>query len=969
MAEEVPAGIRPSCRMLLRGKGCVDRTASLPKMESWDGSSDGSFSRTFSVRLPGDRKSRVFRPSDLTTGELLGKGFFGQAFKVTYKVTGEVFVLKELYRVDEAAQKAFLKEVALLRSVSHPNVLQFCGVVYKNGSLHLVTEHIAGGTLQSIIRDSTDATLPYTRCVAFARDIAAGMDYLHMHGIIHRDLNSQNCLVRANDSVVVADFGLARILRERNWSVERKKFVAKSGVSSKGASNAQGFKKARKKRYTVVGNPYWMAPEMITGSKYDEKVDIFSFGIIMCELISRVDADPDVMPRLHNFGLDVFEFRAQFCHECPEALWRIAFLCCSLNPDHRPSFSISLQWLNTLVLDTSVGQPPSQALLREIEAFEEGMQLEGSGSSSSPECEASSEASTPDPVSARPLLPFLRTISETLPNKADISDTKAQFAISETEANKPNVSQMEANQPSVSQIEASKSYVSEMVENEPYVSETEANKLYVSETERSKAHVTQTRAQFAISETEANKADVSQSETSGANVRTVEAQFAISETEEQFAISAKEAKASTATSQAGSRDSTMPNNTASPLRSTPDVSISNGLQSSISEPQSVQPLNGVCFSPAEQDSNCVKMIDNHEPSRLDCVAQSTLSRVPTDHECSDGHDRGDFVLRRSNFRHCDAVTSQPSACSSALANASGKSYLLNPRNNVYANDTMSSLPVFAPSPCAEEEQVSRSSVLPCNGALNRCSQSSPAASQHCMPCRKFSFRSGGVCRPSSPSSPCKDFHLNGSECSGENFTHSIDNEYKSVYSYRNILGSSVSIKSLGSNLKNLASISLPKKNDGRLAVALSNVDLTDNLKNLAQKVSTERQNSKSLERNSVRAFNKASPGARSQKRALRASRTLTESNLEGLSHFACNQRSSGSTSNSFDDFNCADTTEASAKCCSEAGELRSITNATSGPQSACEEPVHGCGYGLSACNKWTARESIYVEKHRRIGSK
>lgn len=95
--------------------------------------------------------------------------------------------------------------------------------------------------------------------------------------------------VPQNDSVVVADFGLARILREPNWSVERKKFakstVGGAGAPTRGSSPASGWKKqGRKKRYTVVGNPYWMAPEMITGSKYDEKVDIFSFGIILCEV-------------------------------------------------------------------------------------------------------------------------------------------------------------------------------------------------------------------------------------------------------------------------------------------------------------------------------------------------------------------------------------------------------------------------------------------------------------------------------------------------------------------------------------------------------------------------------------------------------------------------------------------------------------------------------------------------------------
>lgn len=89
------------------------------------------------------------------------------------------------------------------------------------------------------------------------------------------DLNSHNCLVRDDKSVIVADFGLARIVSHATNSARR--------MSPK---NPTGTKRQeRKKRYTVVGNPYWMAPEMMKGKKYDEKVDIFSFGIILCEVI------------------------------------------------------------------------------------------------------------------------------------------------------------------------------------------------------------------------------------------------------------------------------------------------------------------------------------------------------------------------------------------------------------------------------------------------------------------------------------------------------------------------------------------------------------------------------------------------------------------------------------------------------------------------------------------------------------
>ncbi|XP_043486635.1 LIM domain kinase 1 isoform X1 [Polistes fuscatus] len=304
-------------------------------------------SRTRSFRVE-PKNQRIFRASDLVKGELLGKGFFGQVFKVTHRDTNEVMVLKELYRVDEDAQKNFLKEVAVLRSLHHNNVLRFIGVLYKDKKLHLVTEYISGGTLRALLHD-TNEPLPWEQRTSFAKDIAAGMAYLHSMNIIHRDLNSHNCLVREDKTVVVADFGLARIIQNGNTPDSRKYNRHSDGGEIKTS------KKERKKRYTVVGNPYWMAPEMMKGNKYDEKVDIFSFGIVVCEIIGRVQADPDYLPRSSDFGLNQNAFKEKFCANCPETFYIIAFLCCDLNPDKRPPFELMKIWLEGLAMHLSVG--------------------------------------------------------------------------------------------------------------------------------------------------------------------------------------------------------------------------------------------------------------------------------------------------------------------------------------------------------------------------------------------------------------------------------------------------------------------------------------------------------------------------------------------------------------------------------------------------------------------------------------
>ncbi|XP_032931528.1 LIM domain kinase 2 isoform X1 [Catharus ustulatus] len=286
-------------------------------------------SRSESLRSSSSCSQQIFRPCDLIHGEVLGKGFFGQAIKVTHKATGKVMVMKELIRCDEETQKTFLTEVKVMRSLDHPNVLKFIGVLYKDKKLNLLTEYIEGGTLKDFLRNADP--FPWEQKVSFAKGIASGMAYLHSMCIIHRDLNSHNCLIKLDKTVVVADFGLSRLIVE-----ERKKPTLEKPSAKKRTLR----KSDRKKRYTVVGNPYWMAPEMLNGQSYDEMVDIFSFGIVLCEIIGQVYADPDCLPRTLDFGLNVKLFWEKFVPaDCPPAFFPLAAICCRLEPESRPPFS------------------------------------------------------------------------------------------------------------------------------------------------------------------------------------------------------------------------------------------------------------------------------------------------------------------------------------------------------------------------------------------------------------------------------------------------------------------------------------------------------------------------------------------------------------------------------------------------------------------------------------------------------
>uniref|UniRef100_A0A2C9KVZ6 non-specific serine/threonine protein kinase n=1 Tax=Biomphalaria glabrata TaxID=6526 RepID=A0A2C9KVZ6_BIOGL len=194
VVQGTPVKLRPKGSLRAKGHSPSRRRSKSPSPcpQTRQKSIDLNRSHSFSTR---QQDHRVFRAVDLILGDLLGQGFFGQAIKATHRVTGEQMVLKELHNFDEDAQKSFLREVSMLRSLSHPCVLKFMGVLYRDKKLNLVTEFIDGGTLSDLLLDHS-VELSWKQRVAFAKDIAAGMRYLHSMNVIHRDLNSQNCLVR-----------------------------------------------------------------------------------------------------------------------------------------------------------------------------------------------------------------------------------------------------------------------------------------------------------------------------------------------------------------------------------------------------------------------------------------------------------------------------------------------------------------------------------------------------------------------------------------------------------------------------------------------------------------------------------------------------------------------------------------------------------------------------------------------------
>ena len=152
--------------------------------------------------------------------------------------------------------------------------------------------------------------LPWSLRTSLALDVAKGLAYLHSKGMFHRDLTSKNILVRG---------GIASVPKNQSSPKE-------SPISAVIGDFGLATRIPKDFRLPQVGSPYWMSPECLNGLYYDEKADLFSYGIILCEVIARIEADPDVLPRTSNFGVDYIKFSA-LCPNSPPDFLALALSC------------------------------------------------------------------------------------------------------------------------------------------------------------------------------------------------------------------------------------------------------------------------------------------------------------------------------------------------------------------------------------------------------------------------------------------------------------------------------------------------------------------------------------------------------------------------------------------------------------------------------------------------------------------
>lgn len=253
----------------------------------------------------------------LHVGGAFAQGAFGKIYKGTYN--GEDVAIKLLERVpaeeptkDKSLlmEQQFHQEVKMLANLSHPNIVRFIGMCKKHGVLCIVTEYEKGGSVrQFLTKRQHNRGVPLKLAVRQALDVARGMAYIHMLGLIHRDLKSDNLLIAGDKSIKIAGFGVARV-EERS-----------EGMTPE------------------TGTYRWMAPEMIQHRPYTHKVDVYSFGIVLWELVTGRVPFENMTAVQAAFAVVNRNIRPTVPADCYPSLANLMMRCWDTDPDVRPPFS------------------------------------------------------------------------------------------------------------------------------------------------------------------------------------------------------------------------------------------------------------------------------------------------------------------------------------------------------------------------------------------------------------------------------------------------------------------------------------------------------------------------------------------------------------------------------------------------------------------------------------------------------